>query len=338
MKRSQVILFFIVLAFVLFIVLQVNLNARMKVLEEKKEEATDIQKSNIELNEINNSLNQNGVQPQIENNFNENNVLNFNREEVQQNIIKYKEISREKLASQTQQIKEQINEKLSKLYGKPQIPIPSSKPKTEYRDPFFFLSEPKNMNEIKKNDNNNFNINNFNNNLNNNNENKNSNFNNFNNKNNNGKEITTQSPIAPLTGKSVSKNCYIIDGRTTCAPQFIIAGAMKCGTTSMYSYLSQHPQVLPLKANSTLNGRKILADKEIRFWDDIKFSNLLTALGPSKLMNQYLDVFPDISPDVQVKNGFITGEASPTYIVFFLFNSIIITSFIQLFKFLFKFV
>ena len=38
-------------------------------------------------------------------------------------------------------------------------------------------------------------------------------------------------------------SCWVPQGREYCAPQFIIAGAMKCGTTSMFSYLLKHPKV-----------------------------------------------------------------------------------------------
>ena len=71
-------------------------------------------------------------------------------------------------------------------------------------------------------------------------------------------------------------------------PDFIIIGATKCGTTSLFSYLSQQPQVLaPHK-------------KEIRFFD----RNF--ALGKS----WYLSHFPEITNST----AYITGEASPFYI------------------------
>lgn len=71
-------------------------------------------------------------------------------------------------------------------------------------------------------------------------------------------------------------------------PDFIIIGATKCGTTSLFSYLSQHPKVLS-------PHRK-----------EINFFNHNFNLG----IPWYLAQFPAIadSPD------FITGEASPSYI------------------------
>lgn len=72
------------------------------------------------------------------------------------------------------------------------------------------------------------------------------------------------------------------------APDFIIIGAGKCGTTSLYKYLDRHPQIfLPNK-------------KELRFFD--------------KNFNYgwewYLSQFPSICdrPDL------FTGEASPSYL------------------------
>ena len=70
-------------------------------------------------------------------------------------------------------------------------------------------------------------------------------------------------------------------------PNFIIIGVHKGGTTSLYSYLTQHPQIMsPIK-------------KEIDFWS-WKFNESI---------NWYLAHFPVIP---EGKN-FLTGEASPSY-------------------------
>ena len=45
-----------------------------------------------------------------------------------------------------------------------------------------------------------------------------------------------------------------VDHKYTCLPHFIIGGVPKAGTTSLYKYLLQHPEVLPAK------------DKELTFW------------------------------------------------------------------------
>ena len=71
------------------------------------------------------------------------------------------------------------------------------------------------------------------------------------------------------------------------APNFIIIGASKCGTTSLFFYLSQHPQILPPHKK------------------EIDFFNYNFDLG----LSWYLAHFPAIADGKQ----FITGEASPFY-------------------------
>ena len=85
------------------------------------------------------------------------------------------------------------------------------------------------------------------------------------------------------------------------APDFIIIGATKCGTTSLFSYLNQHPKILsPHK-------------KEINFF------NRNFELG----IPWYLAHFPAIADSPE----FITGEASPFYI----YNQQVIARIKQLF-------
>lgn len=72
------------------------------------------------------------------------------------------------------------------------------------------------------------------------------------------------------------------------APDFLIIGATKCGTTSLFFYLSQHPQILPPHK------------KEINFF------NHNFDYG----MPWYLAHFPTITDDKK----YLTGEASPSYI------------------------
>ncbi len=74
------------------------------------------------------------------------------------------------------------------------------------------------------------------------------------------------------------------------APDFLIIGAAKCGTSSLFNYLKSHPQILlPHK-------------KEINFFGS-KFQYGI---------NWYLSQFPSISD----RPDFITGEATPNYIRF----------------------
>ncbi|WP_413275998.1 sulfotransferase family protein [Floridanema evergladense] len=69
-------------------------------------------------------------------------------------------------------------------------------------------------------------------------------------------------------------------------PNFIIIGAQKCGTTSLYQYLIEHPQIVP--------G----SQKEVHFFD----------LNFAKGLDWYRQQFKPLS------QGLITGEASPYYI------------------------
>jgi len=74
------------------------------------------------------------------------------------------------------------------------------------------------------------------------------------------------------------------------APHFIIIGQAKCGTTSLYSYLTQHPQILPALL------------KEINFWQSK--SNFPRGL------DWYLSYFIPIGKET----NFITGEATTRYL------------------------
>ena len=73
-------------------------------------------------------------------------------------------------------------------------------------------------------------------------------------------------------------------------PDFIIAGASKCGTSSIYYYLSRHPQIL------------LSHTKEIDFyWTNYR-----------RGIDWYLAHFPTICD----RPDFITGEATPNYLRF----------------------
>lgn len=77
-----------------------------------------------------------------------------------------------------------------------------------------------------------------------------------------------------------------------CRPGFIIIGAGKCGTSSLYRYLVGHPRVLPAK------------NKQIHYFK--YFTNYP--------MQWYLKHFPPA--EVFLSNGaLMTGEASPGYLV-----------------------
>jgi len=78
-------------------------------------------------------------------------------------------------------------------------------------------------------------------------------------------------------------------------PDFIIIGETKCGTTSFYNYLIQHPNIL----DSFGNGDDVDegAKKEIRYFDRYY----------GRGIEWYKSCFPN------TKAGEITGEATPQY-------------------------
>ena len=69
-------------------------------------------------------------------------------------------------------------------------------------------------------------------------------------------------------------------------PDFIIIGATKCGTTSLYEYMRQHPQVLPA------------------IWKEIEYFRF-----PERGKEWYLSHFPRMPAGEK----FVTGEASTCY-------------------------
>ncbi|MEA5550654.1 tetratricopeptide repeat protein [Anabaena cylindrica UHCC 0172] len=80
---------------------------------------------------------------------------------------------------------------------------------------------------------------------------------------------------------------------TLTPPNFIIIGVTKGGTTSLYSYLTKHPQILPA------------VHKEIDFWANHQGSF-------DRGLDWYCSHFPKISPEQTC----ITGEATPSYLYY----------------------
>ncbi len=72
-------------------------------------------------------------------------------------------------------------------------------------------------------------------------------------------------------------------------PDFLIIGGMKCGTTSLYNYLVEHPQILPS------------VKKELHFFNK----------GFERGIDWYLSHFPKLPKG----KNFLTVDASPGYIV-----------------------
>jgi hypothetical protein len=83
-------------------------------------------------------------------------------------------------------------------------------------------------------------------------------------------------------------------------PNFIVIGAMKAATTSLYTYLKQHPEIFMTKV------------KEPMFFNNFQQENNYKILGSKKkrltTLEEYLTMFKD------VKNEKAIGEASPAYI------------------------
>jgi len=79
-------------------------------------------------------------------------------------------------------------------------------------------------------------------------------------------------------------------------PDFILIGETKCGTTSLYNYMIEHPQVLDTYGNGE-GYDKEYATKELRFFD--KFY--------SRGIDWYYSKFPE------KEEGQVTGEATPMY-------------------------
>lgn len=80
------------------------------------------------------------------------------------------------------------------------------------------------------------------------------------------------------------------DDDETVWPSFVLLGAQRCGTTSMFAYLSAHPLVVP----------PLL--KEVHYFD----------VNNQQPLSWYLGHFPSHS---QLPAGGITGEASPYYLL-----------------------
>jgi hypothetical protein len=79
-------------------------------------------------------------------------------------------------------------------------------------------------------------------------------------------------------------------------PDFIIIGETKCGTTSLYNYLIQHPKIIESNGNGE-GYESSYATKEIRFLD--RFFQ--------RGWSWYFSCFPE------TKAGELTGEATPMY-------------------------
>lgn len=89
---------------------------------------------------------------------------------------------------------------------------------------------------------------------------------------------------------SLYKLYYSSTGNLHNLPNYLIIGAAKCGTSSLYEYLTQHPSINPALG------------KEINFFD----------MHYSKGINWYRSYFP--FKNFFTKKNSITGEATPRYL------------------------
>lgn len=88
----------------------------------------------------------------------------------------------------------------------------------------------------------------------------------------------------------ISTYCF---GIVAEGPDFMIIGAMKCGTTSLFNYLNEHPDIHTLKH----------VPKEIHFFDE--------QMNYQKGIGWYLNQFPKKN---LAHDFFLTGEATPIYL------------------------
>ena len=99
-------------------------------------------------------------------------------------------------------------------------------------------------------------------------------------------------PNGAYTNRHVSTNDVQGNLKGLCRPGFLIIGAGKCGTSSLYHYLVDHPRVLPAKT------------KQIHYF---KYQYHQT-------MEWYLNYFPGTETFLS-SGALMTGEASPGYLV-----------------------
>jgi len=87
----------------------------------------------------------------------------------------------------------------------------------------------------------------------------------------------------------------ILTGKIRLLPTFIIIGGQKCGTTSLYNYLGEHPGIVPA------------LEKEVHFFDANfkKGTTWYRAHFPTQVYRLYCRLF---------RKNIICGEATPYYI------------------------
>lgn len=108
--------------------------------------------------------------------------------------------------------------------------------------------------------------------------------------------IRAASQRNPLfSGRRVLRHGFeSLTGRLRVLPDFLIIGAERCGTTSLYNYLAQHPSVVPA-------ARK-----------DIHFFNVNYRRGAGWYRTHFPTLLSKYS-HARRKQGFATGDSTPSY-------------------------
>ncbi len=101
--------------------------------------------------------------------------------------------------------------------------------------------------------------------------------------------IQSQRTASKLSFEERYPDIQFDDNEPPLKPGFLIIGAMKCGTTSLFQMIEQHPRCLTS------------IDKEIQFFQ-----------FPHLNKQWYFEHFPRVSEDL----GYVTGDASPGYYIF----------------------
>lgn len=98
-------------------------------------------------------------------------------------------------------------------------------------------------------------------------------------------------------------------------PSFIIIGCVKCGTSSLYRYLNDHPQILPCKTKEPgyFNNRGLLR----LIWKYRRYKNLFPKMNHKEAVGEWLDLGKDLKmhpsqfkKKILDDKTYFTGEAT----------------------------
>lgn len=114
--------------------------------------------------------------------------------------------------------------------------------------------------------------------------------------------LDTVKPLVPFfLRKAIRRTLEVMQREIACRtgvlPDFLIIGAQKCGTTSLYEYLTQHPDIYPATV------------KEVGYFDRYYQKGL------PWYRSQFPSAFRKIYARFVRRENFLTGEASTGYIL-----------------------